>query len=142
MDLITVISKLPVDCFQCAVVSCPWSSNFQHKSESWTSVLEVSQLDEKKNTCGLLIWDDELLSGTRPIVDVTSRMAVTSRMSVEDEVESKEKKCNCVEVMEGIYDLKKDKWKKNLLVEKKKVEWLKWILVASWILFCVFYARK
>jgi len=28
MDLITVISKLLVECFQCASVSCPWSSTF------------------------------------------------------------------------------------------------------------------
>jgi hypothetical protein len=28
MDLITVISKLPVECSHCAVVSCPWSSTF------------------------------------------------------------------------------------------------------------------
>ena len=37
---------------------------------------------------------------------------------------------------------KKEKWKKKLLVEKQKVEWLKWIMVASCVLFCVFYARK
>ncbi|RHN45370.1 putative transcription factor GRF family [Medicago truncatula] len=80
---------------------------------------------------------------TRPMVEVTSRMAVTEeKVKVEEEVESKEKKCNCVEAMEGIYDLKKDKWKKKMLAEKKKVAWLKWSLVASWVLFCVFYARK
>jgi hypothetical protein len=54
-----------------------------------------------KNTCHLLIWDDELAAGTRPMVEVISRMAVTSRMSVEEEVESKEKKCNCVERFNG-----------------------------------------
>lgn len=97
----------------------------------------------KKNTCQLLIWDDELAVGTRPMVEVTSRMAVTEeKVKVEEEVESKEKKCNCVEAMEGIYDLKKDKWKKKMLAEKKKVAWLKWSLVASWVLFCVFYGRK
>jgi hypothetical protein len=98
-------------------------------------------LDEKK-TCGFLVWDDELDPGTRPMVAVTSRMAETSRRPVEEEVESKQNKCNCVEVMEGIYDLKKEKWKKKLLAEKQKVEWLKWIMVASCVLFCVFYARK
>jgi hypothetical protein len=96
----------------------------------------------KKKTCGLLVWDDELDPGTRPMVAVTSRMAETSRRPVEEEVESKQNKCNCVEVMEGIYDLKKEKWKKKLLAEKQKVEWLKWIMVASCVLFCVFYARK
>lgn len=43
------------------------------------------------------------------------------KVKVEEEVEFKEKKCNCVEAMEGIYDLKKDKWKKKMLAEKKKV---------------------
>lgn len=98
---------------------------------------------DEKNTCQLLIWDDELAAGTRSMVEVTSRMAVTEeKVKVEEEVESKEKKCNCVEAMEGIYDLKKDKWKKKMLAEKKKVAWLKWSLVASWVLFCVFYGRK
>lgn len=64
----------------------------------------------------MLIWDDELAAGTRPMVEVTEE-----KVKVEEEVEFKEKKCNCVEAMEGIYDLKKDKWKKKMLAEKKKV---------------------
>ncbi|AES63294.1 putative transcription factor GRF family [Medicago truncatula] len=78
----------------------------------------------KNNTCDLLIWDDLLAAGTRPMVAVTSKMSIVGsrEVSFRRDVESKEKKSNCAIVMQGVYELKKDKWKKNLLVEKKKVE--------------------
>jgi S-methylmethionine-dependent homocysteine/selenocysteine methylase len=46
--------------------------------------------------------------------------------------------CNCGE----IWEKKKDKWKMKVLAEKKKVEWLKWLIIASWLIFAVFFVKK
>jgi hypothetical protein len=46
-------------------------------------------------------------------------------------VEAKPNKCNCAEVMQGMWDKKKDKWKLKLVQDKKKVEWLKFFVIVS-----------
>ena len=46
--------------------------------------------------------------------------------------------CKCGEILEK----KKDKWKMKVLAEKKKVEWLNWILIASWLMFAVFFVKN
>jgi hypothetical protein len=83
----------------------------------------VSKLVEKRK-CDLLIWDDMLGPGTRQMVVVPSNISIaeSKKGGLGRDVESKEKKCNCVDLMQGIFDKKKDKWNQKLLAEKKKVK--------------------
>jgi len=57
-------------------------------------------------------------------------------------VEAKPEKCNCAEVMHGMWDKKKEKMKLKLVQEKKKMDWLKLFVIVSWVIFGVCYAKK
>jgi len=54
------------------------------------------------------------------------------------EAQSANQHCNYGE----IWEKKKDRWKMKLLDEKKKVEWLKWIIIASLLIFVIFFVKK
>lgn len=114
---------------------------------------------KKFKTCNEWIWDDELGPATRPMTHCYSAETESAPFNAavirEDEsapvngpvireAESAKsarcanQRCNCGE----IWEKKKDKWKMKVLAEKKKVEWLKWILIASWLIFAVFFVKK
>jgi hypothetical protein len=122
---------------------------------------------EKNKTCNEWIWDDELGPASRPMVQCYSIVSnsreaesaplnapvireadsapVNGPMIREAESAKSEKfgksanqHCNCGE----IWEKKKDKWKMKLLDEKKKVEWIKWIIIASWLIFAIFFVKK
>ncbi|AES81139.1 hypothetical protein MtrunA17_Chr7g0255731 [Medicago truncatula] len=124
---------------------------------------------KKYKTCNEWIWDDELGPATRPMAQCysavsNSKEADSAPLIREDgnahliredestpvngpvirEAESAKsgrytnQHCNCGE----LWEKKKDKWKMKVLAEKKKVELLKWIIIASWLIFAVFFAKK
>lgn len=124
----------------------------------------MSRLAKEKKICNELIWDDELGLATGPMTQCystvsNSREAESTPLNAPvirevdsaptngpmiHEVESAKsgksanQHCNCGE----IWEKKKDKWKMKVLAEKKKVEWLKWIIVSRWLIFDVFFVKK
>ncbi|KEH26539.1 transmembrane protein, putative [Medicago truncatula] len=114
---------------------------------------------KKHKTCNEWIWDDELYPATRPMTHCYSAEAESASLNapvirehesaplngaVIREAESAKsgrsanQPCNCGE----IWEKKKEKWKMKVLAEKKKVEWLKWIIIATWLIFAVFFVKK
>jgi len=86
-------------------------------------------MEQNIRKCNLIIWDDQLVPSARPMVAVST-------------VEPKPNTCHCADVMQEMWDKKKDKWKLKLVKEKKNVQWLNLFLIVSWVIFVVCYANK
>ena len=102
----------------------------------------------------MLIWDDELGPSTRPFVAVPSTPSnpsieqpkkYSSKEVIQEvmmsNVEGKPKKYKCDEVMEGMWDKKKEKMK-LMVQEKQKMDWSKLLVIVSWVIFGVCYGKK
>ncbi|WJX65968.1 hypothetical protein P8452_50573 [Trifolium repens] len=101
---------------------------------------------QTRPTCDMFVWDDDLVPGSRPMVDVNRCVSSASigkdkeaEIMKEKEVESSAAvKCNCEVEKEKV----KTKWKTRWIEEKKKVDFLKGMLVLSWFLFVAILSKK